>query len=225
MSNDLRARVSDQEDNFVERKSQGIKPAEIRATLCAFANSVPEGRTAILYIGVANDGSIIGCDNTDALQKRVMENADDCYPPISWSSEVLRLQDSDIVAVVVSASRSRPHFTGGAYVRVGSSTRKASKAQFDELVASRNSKTAAILNMRDQVISVVGVGHRIGSTRPMSDRHYHEQAECRVVTCDTHRVQLMQINNGATYSEGLDRIEVSYDHEKYRPKLIVRGSP
>ncbi len=45
-----------------------------------------------------------------------------------------------------------------------------------------------------------------------------------MVTCDTHRVQLMQINNGATYSEGLDRIEVSYDHEKYRLKLIVRGS-
>ncbi|WP_409418321.1 helix-turn-helix domain-containing protein [Phenylobacterium sp.] len=107
-------------------------------------HSAPEGRTAILYIGVANDGGVIGCDSTDALQKRVMESADDCYPPISWSSEVLRLEDCDVVAVVVSASRNRTHFTGGANERVGSSTRKASEARFNELVASRNSKTAAI---------------------------------------------------------------------------------
>lgn len=214
MINDLRARVSDQEDNFVERKSQGIKPAEIRATLCAFANSVPEGRTALLYIGVANDGSVSGCDNADAVQQRVMECADDCYPPIDWSSEVVKLQDRDVVAVVIPASRNRPHFAGGSYVLVGSSTRKASEAQFEELVASRNSKTAALLKMKDQVIAVEGIGHEVGSTRPISDRQYHESRECRVIGCDVHRVELMQINNGAAYSEGLDRVEVSHDHER-----------
>ena len=48
---ELLKRLKDHEDNFTERKLEGAKSAELRKTLVAFANSVPEGRLAILFIG------------------------------------------------------------------------------------------------------------------------------------------------------------------------------
>jgi predicted HTH transcriptional regulator len=51
MTEDLKARARDKEDGFVERKSQGIKPSEIREAVCAFANSTADGRTGVLFIG------------------------------------------------------------------------------------------------------------------------------------------------------------------------------
>jgi uncharacterized protein Ymh len=39
------------EDNFVERKPQSVKGHELRQTLVAFSNSLPEKETAVLFIG------------------------------------------------------------------------------------------------------------------------------------------------------------------------------
>ncbi len=63
---ELLARLRQPEDNFTERKSEGAASrAELRKTLVAFANSVPEGRTAVLYIGVDDDGTPMGVSNPD----------------------------------------------------------------------------------------------------------------------------------------------------------------
>jgi alpha-galactosidase/6-phospho-beta-glucosidase family protein len=56
----LRARIADLEDSRTERK-QGVQSHdEIRKAVVSFANSVPEGHTAVLFIGVANDGTVTG---------------------------------------------------------------------------------------------------------------------------------------------------------------------
>ncbi|TBR21179.1 ATP-binding protein, partial [bacterium] len=66
----LMARLSAQEDSFVERKSQGIRPQDIRKAVTAFANSLPDGQHGVVFIGVGDRGAVEGCDNPDALQKR-----------------------------------------------------------------------------------------------------------------------------------------------------------
>jgi hypothetical protein len=219
---DLRARLAAKEDNFVERKSQGVSSADIRKTLSAFANSVPDGREAVLFIGVADVGEVQGCDNSDLVQKRVREALQDCYPPIVYASEVLTLDGMDVVAVRVEASKERPHFTGLAYVRIGSESVKATPQLFDEMVIARTSKVAAILRLRGRLITAFGIGHRLGQLERIAG-DYRESGECEVIACDAHQVTLQRTSDNWRFYEAVSRIELSTDGRMKRPAFIVTG--
>ena len=58
MPEQLAARLSTKpsEDNFVERKPQSVKAHELRQTLVAFSNTLEERQTAVLFIGVDDNG-------------------------------------------------------------------------------------------------------------------------------------------------------------------------
>jgi Putative DNA-binding domain len=213
------------EDNFVERKPARANAKEIRQTLVAFANSVPEGREAVLFIGVHDNGSIEGCPSPDSTQKLIADIcSQQCYPPIAFKCEVLE-EHQNVVAVMVPVSRDRPHFSGPAFVRKGATSKAASREMFDELVYSRTSKVAALLKLRDAhaVITVVGIGHKLGAVDQISDRNYKEAAECKVIGCDPHSVHLFKIGSHLNFSEPLDHVHVSHDHEKHRTMLVISG--
>ena len=163
-----------------------------------------------------------GCNNADIVQKRVRDALHECYPPIAYVSEVMTLDGKDVVAVRVMASPDRPHFTGLAYVRVGSESVKASPQLFDEMVAARNSKVAAILRLRGTLITAFGVGHRLGHIRRIEGA-YRESAECEVIACDAHQVTLQRTADNWRFYEAVDRIEPSTDGQMKRPALIVKG--
>ncbi|EJL32207.1 putative transcriptional regulator with HTH domain [Caulobacter sp. AP07] len=219
---DLMARLNAQEDGYVERKSQGIKPQDIRKAVTAFANSLPDGQHGIIYIGIGDKGSIEGCDNPDAVQKRVREAADECYPPVATQCVALKVEDKDVVAIVVSPSSDKPHFAGPAYVRQGSESVKASKRLYDEMVDTRHSTVAAIARLKDLTITVYGLGHRLGQpVRVAAD--YREAAECKVMACDAHMVTLQRLNDSWIFYEAVNRIELSIDGKMKRPALIVKG--
>jgi len=222
---ELLALLSKPEDNFVERKSHGIKPADIRKTVVAFANSVEPGRSAVLFIGVRDDGTIEGCKNTDSKQKAVREACEqDCYPPIAMRSEVLRTKDGDVVAVVIEASNNRPHFAGPAYVRRGSESKAASPEMFRELVYSQNSTAAALLRIKSQVVSFVSIQHKIGDVRRVDDRGFRQGGDCRVLECDAHCARMQIVGGDSRYfSEPLDHIQIMYDENKHRPMLVFTG--
>ena len=57
-NDELLARLNNKEDNFTERKLESAGSYEFRKTIVAFANSVPENQTGILFIGVRNDGTV-----------------------------------------------------------------------------------------------------------------------------------------------------------------------
>jgi hypothetical protein len=146
---ELKRRLSNQEDGWTECKSKGVNTEEIAKTIIAFANSLPDGHKGILFIGISNKGSVEGVDDTDGLQKRVRYAAEEkCYPPIhlGHNCKVIQADGKDVVAVIVEASYNRPHFAGPSYVRVGSETVTATAKQFDELIASRISKARPLLD-------------------------------------------------------------------------------
>ncbi|MHB8347387.1 MAG: RNA-binding domain-containing protein [Acidiferrobacterales bacterium] len=61
MRDALLNKIRDHKDNFVERKLEGVTNAELRQTVSAFANTVPEGRHAVLFIGLHDKtGEILG---------------------------------------------------------------------------------------------------------------------------------------------------------------------
>jgi len=143
---ELKRRLSDTEDGWTERKPPNVDSDLVRKTLVAVANSVPEGEEAILFIGVADDGTPIGVDDPDHMQKKVKRWADWCYPPIRHTSRAIESNGKRILAVIVQPDHNRPHFAGPAYVRVGSESPKANEVLFDELIASRMSKARPLLD-------------------------------------------------------------------------------
>lgn len=153
---EVKRRLSDLEDGWTERKPQNVDRDDVRKTLVAFANSVPEGEEAILFIGVADDGRVVGVDNPDKTQKAIRQYADKCYPAIRHTSKVVESEGKHVVAVIVQSDHNRPHFTGPAYVRVGSESIPASNSAYEELIASRNSKARALLQAKQngELVSV-----------------------------------------------------------------------
>jgi hypothetical protein len=218
----LLARLTAQEDAFVERKSQGIGAQDIRKAVSAFANSLPEGHQGVVFIGVGDKGEIHGVDVPDALQKRVRAACGGCYPPLAPQTMVLTVEGKDIVAVLVGASADRPHFTGPAYVRQGSESVQASKSLFDEMVDARHSTVAAVLRLVGLPITVFAIGHRMGQLVHVQG-DYRESAECKVTACDAHMVTLLRLNDSWEFYEPVSRIEVSRDGRMKRPALVVRG--
>lgn len=225
MPNDeLINRLRNEEDNFVERKPGNTNRREIRKTVVAFANSMPEGRTGVLFIGIRNDGIIEGISTPDKLQKTVREVCEqECYPPIQFSAEVLSTPEGNVLAVVIPESLNKPHFSGPAFVRRGSESVAASPEVFDELVNSRNSKCAAILKLKGQIITATSLQHRLGEAKRMSSTSYRERAKCRVEGADTQTVRLKDLDHDRMVSEPLDHVLVSYDEDNHRPMLIISG--
>ena len=130
---EIRRRLCKGEDQFVERK-RGVQSDETRKTLVAFANSVPEGEHAILFLGIDDKGNFTGVTGTDSIQKTIRNIAkNDCYPPIKCTSVVLQESGKTVVAVVVESSKDKPHFAGPAYVRSGSESVKASPELYEDL--------------------------------------------------------------------------------------------
>lgn len=219
--NELTKKLSDHEDNFTERKPEGANRSELRATMVAFANSIPEAREAVLFLGITNDGEPIGVRNPDTLQKTIRQIAEqDCYPPVTYSIEVLEVSGKAVLAIVIGPSENRPHFSGPAFVRKGSENVAATPELFEELIASRNAKTGAILRGRGKLVTVIA--HKIlGSTKRIGDSKYRARHECIVEDCDAHVVRLFEPSKENYLAEPIDKVTVHYDVENKRMMLEV----
>lgn len=209
---ELSAKVRQVEDGFTERKLKG-NPSDVIETLVAFANSVPASREAVLYVGVKDDGTVVGVEgDPDKLQRDIHDWATKrCYPPIAVQCEAFFGTDGrTVVAVTLAASNQRPHFAGHAYVRAGSKTVKASREALDELIASRNTKAGAILRYKDAHPT-----DPVTVTIPWYDTAREEgfllERECRIEGCSAHSVELFELSASRRYSVPLDFVILSAD--------------
>src|SRR6516165_8527109 len=117
---DLLARMKRFEDNFVERKPLGDRKDWLK-TAVAFANSTPDGKYAIMYLGVTERGEIQEHDdNLDTVQKTLRKEIEKAYPTIEYICLVIEENGRLALAVVFPQSNKQPHFAGPAYVRIGS---------------------------------------------------------------------------------------------------------
>lgn len=222
MNKDLIQRLSNKEDGFTERKPEGAGTADFKKTLIAFANSVPKDRSAILFIGVADTGDLLGIKNVDSLQKTIRRICkEECYPPIKFQSEVINSEGKDILAITIPFSSNRPHFAGPAYIRRGSESVVASEEMFQELIDSRTSKVAKILEWKDQIVTVEAHGKLLGNTQYLGDNRYRAIHECRILECNSHYVRMKDIANDRYVSEPLLNINLTYDVRRHRLMLIV----
>ncbi len=205
---DILARLRNFEDNFVERKTSGDSRDWLK-TVVAFANSTPVGYPAVLFIGVKDDGTPEEKQvNLDSLQKTLSEQVAKAYPPIYYLTHILDVNGKQVLAVIIPGSSERPHFAGQSYVRDGSKSVRASKDQFDRLIAARNSKTYHMLQWKDKTVLIGNI--RRGEPRPSSF------GPAIIADCNQFWVTLKMGND--LFALPLQRIELSFDHNK---KMLV----
>ncbi len=214
-------RLREAEDGFVERKST-FKARDIREAVVAFANSTPEDRPGLVFIGVGPDGTVKGIADPDALARGPVDEAcaKDCYPPIRYTTASLTLPEGQVLAIIVPRSPVRPHFTGHAYVREGPQTKKASPAALAEMIASHNTKAGALLRLKDQHVTVRVIGKQIGE--PVFESGLGGEYTGRIISCDAHAVTLFLIGHDVTAAEPLEWVTLCPDTKRHRQQLIIQ---
>lgn len=209
---EIRERLADIEDAWTERKT-AAHSEEIRKTLVAFANSVPEAEEAILFVGVADDGSIIGVVDAEKTQTSITKAARECHPEVKTRMRVVTIDDKSVIAVVVRASTERPHFAGPAYVRKGHESVKANDSQFDELIASRISVARPLLEAKHKGERVIVFDYQMG--RNMGCMTH----SCAVMECTAVYAVFHSQSNGMEISADLREIRVSKHRDGLRVEI------
>jgi hypothetical protein len=219
----LSTRLADLEDGLTERK-QGLQSNdEIRKAVVSFANSVPEGSTAVLFIGVANDGAVTGiaADQVEKIQQRVRRICEeDCFPAIAIHLAcVLSIEGKHVIAFEFAPSQNRPHFTGHAYIRVGSESVKASASKLDVLIASKNTTAARLLDVKAKN-GLVTVVIPLGASFPPGNRiSTRREYQCTVEQCDALFVKFRDIADLRYLDFPLDSLLPNWDVN--RDRLLV----
>jgi len=162
---DLIRKVSDTENNFIERKTVNDTRGWLE-TAVAFANSCPVGQPGILYVGADNNGEIKKqADGYDfeKLQRSISGRIREAWPPIYFASHILKKNNLEFVAVVIYGSPKRPHFSGRALVRIGPETRDASEEEYDKLIAQRSSKVYFLQKLIGETVYWQQIGYQEGN--------------------------------------------------------------
>src|SRR6266849_2618010 len=195
---DLLARMKNFEDHLVERKTVGDQK-DWKKTAVAFANSVPIGLPAVLYIGVKDNGEIETPQrDLDEAQKKFNTQMQKVHPRVVYVPKIISENGRQALAVIIPGSESRPHFAGLSYVRRGSESVESSEEQFSELIAQRNSKAARILQSKGKNVTVFV---RTG------DSEIPWPTSTILVDCNHFYVTLKKFDHEPPHSFPLSRVE------------------
>lgn len=140
----LLAMLRDLESDFVERKESAADLTKIRQTVCAFANDLPNHEKAgVIFIGATDDGAPSGQDITDELSLKCSNmRTDGKITPFPVMTVQKRTLDGyEYLVLTVEPSRFPPlRVDGGAWVRTGSSRRRASREEEMRLSEKRRGR-------------------------------------------------------------------------------------
>jgi ATP-dependent DNA helicase RecG len=140
---DLAAELGHVERDNVEWKRDASDRDVLRKAVCALANDLPERGIGHLLIGVRDDGTPTGLLVDDKLILQITNIRDEAQvlPRPVMAVEKATFAGGDCVHVTVQPSRVRPvRFDGVVWVRVGTSTRRASREE--ELLLAERTRAA-----------------------------------------------------------------------------------
>jgi len=183
----------------------------------AFANSTPAGSTAVLFIGVTDAGQIEERQNDlDSVQKTLNKELEKAYPRIHCVSRVVEENGRQALAVIVSPSEKKPHFSGPSFIRRMSETFEASEQEFEELIARRSSRVSRILDYKGKKVTVMNSCH---SGPHISESYW--PGNTTVYDCDQIYLTLATGTRPQDRSSfPLAQVQISFDHAVNR--LLIK---
>ncbi|MBV1884530.1 MAG: helix-turn-helix domain-containing protein [Pseudomonadales bacterium] len=144
MMHEIEQSLAKPEGKQLEFKRDLSSPKPILRTLIAFANTAG----GQLFIGVADNGDIMGVEDPLAEEERLTSLiADSIAPRLLPSIELLTVKEKTLLRVEVHLSSSRPHYLKakgpeqGVLVRIGSSNRQADTQLISELQRQATGET------------------------------------------------------------------------------------
>jgi ATP-dependent DNA helicase RecG len=139
MNGDLAAVLGRVEHDALEFKGEIVDRNAVREAICALSNDLPGRGVGRLVLGVRNDGRGAGVDVGDAALQAVTQYRQEgrILPPPIMSVEAATFDGKDCIVVTVTASPSPPvRFDGVVWVRVGPTTRRATRDE-ERILAER----------------------------------------------------------------------------------------
>ena len=104
-----------------------------------------------LYVGIDDDGSVLGVENADDVQLRITNSLrDSIFPSTLGLFDVIieQQENKDIIHIIVSSGNEKPYCLTskgmtpkGCFVRVGSSSQPMTQNQIEELYSKRTRNT------------------------------------------------------------------------------------
>ena len=213
---DLMRLLHSTEHSFVERKTVGDSRDWVK-TVVAFANTLSNEQEGVLFIGATDSGEIEATpSNLDKLQKTFSEKMQSAFPPIYYTTRVLREDDRECLAIIVPGSALRPHFAGPLYIRDGSQSLVAKSELYESLLASRIGKVYELQKWVGRLI-----------TLRMFDRPYSGSRSLQQTTNDAtvigaNQFYLTVLFNNRKWSYPLSRFEIAFDHVSDRLEIELR---
>jgi ATP-dependent DNA helicase RecG len=132
------------ENVTVEFKQSHTALDGIKQSVCAFANNLSQMPSdAVVFIGVQDDGEIIGTSATDEDLKRLADirNSGDMVPPPQITIRPFQIDGKTVVAVTVGQASSPPvRLKGVVWVRVGTTTTRATPDDERRLLEQRRAR-------------------------------------------------------------------------------------
>ena len=129
--------------NVIENENTEFKreyTSDIKKTVVAFANS--KGGT--IYIGISDDGEIIGVDDLDQTLQNALNSIRDSIKPdvsIYTSSRVKNIEGKNVIEINIQRGINRPYYIAekglkpsGVYVRQGNESVPASEEQIRQMI-------------------------------------------------------------------------------------------
>lgn len=138
---------------------RGSAPRTIRETICAFANDMAgTGKTGVVFIGVRDNGDIIGTQVTDELLRNLADMKYDgrITPVPSLIVQKRTFVGKDVAVILVRPSDSPPvRFDGNVHIRTG--TRRGRASLQDERILRERARAGHIpFDIRPLPIADVG---------------------------------------------------------------------
>lgn len=153
----------------VDIEFKRIYVPELRKDIVAFANT--EGGT--LYIGVADDGKIVGVDDTDEIMLRLSGSLKDSIAPDIMPFVQIRALDEDgksIIVIEAASGSAKPYYLkdkglkpAGVYVRRGSSSQPLSEAGIRDMIVESYGKSYESVRSLSQDLTFVSLGREMAA--------------------------------------------------------------
>jgi len=144
MSDQELAELLTSESDRVERKPSLADRTDIRKTICAFANDLPDHlKPGVVVVGVKDDGSCAGFPITDEVLRTLADMRSDgnILPMPNLTVQRRTLDGCEVALVLVQPSDAPPvRYKGVVYVRVGSRLGSASAEEERRLGEKRRAR-------------------------------------------------------------------------------------
>jgi len=122
---ELFERIAGGEDSFTEFKREIESPDALAAEFIAFANA----GGGQVFIGVADDGTVVGAADPQGTEERVLNiGRHNCEPPMDLLIEKIGVNGAKVIVVHAPRRLGRPYENkrGQCFIRIGSTKRLAS---------------------------------------------------------------------------------------------------